>query len=59
MANYIPVIVWTVGALLSYAVLRKRGVKVSLPWNIALAIAGPLAIPFAFIVRPKKADTAH
>lgn len=59
MANYIPVVVWIIGALICHIVLRKRGVKFSLLWNITIVIAGPLAIPFTFLARPNKADTAH
>jgi hypothetical protein len=52
MASFIPVAIWIIGALISYIVLRKRGVKISLLWNITIAIAGPLAIPFALLVKP-------
>jgi hypothetical protein len=59
MANYLPAVIWIIGALICFIVLRKRGVKFSLLWNITLVIAGPLAIPFAFLARPNKVDADH
>jgi len=54
MVDYTPVIVWIVGALICYIVLKQRGIKISLCWNVVLAIAGPLAIPFTFMASRKK-----
>jgi hypothetical protein len=59
MANYIPAVVWIIGALISYVVFRRRGVELSHLWNMVVVIAVTLAIPFAFVAKPNKVDTVH
>ena len=53
MANYAPVLIWTVSAVVCAYVAKKRGVKPTAVRAILVALLGPLAIPFAFIITPE------
>ncbi len=53
MATYLPAIIWIVGAIISYVIAQKRGVKMTVFKNIFIAFLGPLSIPFSFLYKPE------
>lgn len=56
MVTYLPAIIWIIGAVISYVIARKRGVKITLLKNIFIALLGPLSIPFSFFFKTEKID---
>lgn len=53
MTIYIPVILWLVGSAVSYWLMHKRGVKLTLFKNLLVAFLGPLSIPVVFLFPAK------
>ena len=54
MANYMPVLVWTLSAVLCAYIAKKRGVRATVLRSVFVALFGPFAIPFALMVKPEK-----
>jgi len=55
VANYVPVLVWTISAIICAYVVKKRGVKATALRAVFVALVGPIAIPFALMVKPENA----
>lgn len=53
MTVYIPVILWLVGSVISYWLMHKRGVKLTLLKNLLVAFLGPISIPVVFLFSPQ------
>lgn len=53
MANYVPVLVWTISAVICAYIAKKRGVKATVMRSVLVAFLGPLAIPFALMLKPE------
>ncbi len=52
MGAYLPVIVWTISIIICHYIAKYRGAEPSLFWRLFAIIFGPLAIPFAFFIKP-------
>jgi len=55
VANYVPVLVWTISAIICAYLAKKRGVKATVMRSVFVALLGPFAIPFALVVKPENA----
>lgn len=51
MTAYLLVSVWLVSALLCHYIAKSRGNKLSVWWDMALAVLGPFAIPFVYLIK--------
>ena len=51
LANYIPVLIWIIGAVVCAYIARKRGVRITALRSFIVALLGPIAIPLAFIIK--------
>ena len=54
MSAYIPAMIWVLSAGICIYIAKVRHVKPTLVWKLIVIILGPLAIPFAFFVKPEK-----
>ncbi len=54
MSTYIPVLIWTISAIICAYVAKKRGVKATVVRSVFVALVGPFAIPFVLMVKPEK-----
>lgn len=52
MADYVPVIIWIVSAIICRYIARARNVKSTLARRLIVVVLGPLAIPLTFLARP-------
>ena len=53
MAAYVPAIIWIVSAIICLYIAKARNVKANFMRRLAVVLLGPLAIPFAFLVKPE------
>jgi hypothetical protein len=51
MANYMPVLVWVICAMICYYIAKARNVKPSLFWTLIVVFLGPLAMPLLLLAK--------
>ena len=59
MTAYLLVSVWIVSAGLCYYIAKSRGCKLSVWWDMALALLGPFAIPLMYLIKPKPVTASN
>ncbi len=59
MSAYIPVLVWLISAGICYYIAKRRNVKSTFLWRLAVVLLGPLAIPLIFFAKTEKPIQAH
>ena len=53
MSAFVPLIIWLLSAVLCDYVARTRNVKKTFARRALVVLFGPLAIPFAFLLKPE------
>lgn len=59
MGRFIPLIIWLISAIIFYAIAKRRGVRITLAWNLAVVFLGPFAIPLLLFAKSGSVSPSH
>ncbi len=58
MTTYLPALIWMASAFFCLYIAKRRNLKQTAIRSMAVAMAGPLAIPFVLAAKPRQFNQA-
>lgn len=58
MTTYLPALIWLMSGLICLYIAKRRHLKQTAPRAMAVAVLGPIAIPFVLAAKSDSADPA-